>query len=1037
MPQSKSFWRRFSIRSAYGQLVALIFVPMSFLAVLGGSFVLNEISKTYELQQRSHATLILSRYQQTGNALNNLLAQHPDQVLQAHDILQIILNEPQVIRVVIIDQDKKIILQSGKPVDPEWLKAINFNQNIRHQKYQLEIDNNQLNAHAVYALKLDKLESENDYRNIQMHLDLLRNSHVGVQEDLLSDIIKKNRATQNNSNSIANEPTVTPIQDTSTNPKNSEFDHITSEQSQKIIPTRWLLIELDPNPFIVAYYRVIIILGILVFTILALLLIILNNYSRRWIAPIYEMRLQLKTMDAENLRTLNSKTTGELASLQKDMSQLLKRLSHNFGDLRDHNEQIEQDYRQTMDRLELQNIAYRRNLEQSKQANKAKSAFLANISHELRTPLNSIDGFVNLMLRRNTQNDENQLYLQTIHKSSAHLLALINDVLDFSKIDAGKLELELTTFSLEQTIFDVLDMLSSLASEKNLNLAMHYDEKLPVYVIGDALRFKQILTNLVSNAIKFTAEGEVIVRTRLEYQDQQHLGIYCSVQDTGIGLSSTDSNKLFNSFSQGDTSVTRQYGGTGLGLVISKQLVTLMQGQIGFENNQERNPTEKGASFWFTAQFEYQPESVEQDIDLSDLHVLSYLSHASTANILKQYLEQYQVASYRESASIIDLFAHLNKFNQKENAWLIVEHTGYLANLLSEIRLRYQGHLLIYGYQLQLDPNILKQYQAIALYQPLSRIHLINILQNNQNNIYSRSYFNGKGLHVLAVDDHLPNLLVLEALLNELNVKVTTVNSGQSALNHIQAFIDNQQNHTMNHEYSYDLIFMDIQMPMMSGIEATQAIRALEQHHQIEEIPIVALTAHAMADEKENILNSGMNDYVTKPIQLEQLIDILQKWTVNKSSLDNHHLFIEHNEDILHNSQNINTANTDSQIIDWQQSIQLSANKVDLAQDLLKMLIDSFAKDQAEMQQLIDDEDFPQLEQILHRLYGATRYVGVPQLQQISGEFEQFVAQLRKQQRRADDEFAQQVQQRFEQLLQAMQAVREQAVHYLNDESDH
>ncbi|MGM7388984.1 ATP-binding protein, partial [Acinetobacter baumannii] len=218
-----------------------------------------------------------------------------------------------------------------------------------------------------------------------------------------------------------------------------------------------------------------------------------------------------------------------------------------------------------------------------------------------RTPLNSIDGFIHLLLRQQNLSNEQNLYLQTIRKSSAHLLALINDVLDFSKIDAGKLELETAPFDLEEAVFDVMDMLSPLAAQKHIAMAFYYADNIPQQVIGDALRFKQILTNLISNAIKFTPDGEIIVRVRMEHDDIGQCLLHFSVQDSGIGLSGTDRKKLFESFSQGDASVTRQFGGTGLGLAISKQLVHLMHGQIGFEDNQERAPTEKGSTFWFTA----------------------------------------------------------------------------------------------------------------------------------------------------------------------------------------------------------------------------------------------------------------------------------------------------------------------------------------------------------------------------------------------------------------------------------------------------
>jgi two-component system, NarL family, sensor histidine kinase BarA len=298
----------------------------------------------------------------------------------------------------------------------------------------------------------------------------------------------------------------------------------------------------------------------------------------------------------------------------------------------------------------------------------------------------------------------------------------------------------------------------------------------------------------------------------MEHDGIDQCVLHFSVQDSGIGLSGTDRKKLFESFSQGDTSVTRQFGGTGLGLAISKQLVSLMHGQIDFEDNQERAPTEKGSTFWFTAQFLVDEDTVVEHPDFSELTVVSYLAHPATANVLRHYLENYQV-KHIECASILDLFSRLNHLQNSENTWLIVDHSGDSEVLLREIRSRYQGHLAVYGYQMQLDPSMLNDHRARALHQPLSRSALIQLLGNQP--VFDQEQheeFNGQGLHILAVDDHLPNLIVLEALLGELNVTTTKALSGQEAIDIIQRRYEQEQS-------AFDLVFMDIQMPVMSGID--------------------------------------------------------------------------------------------------------------------------------------------------------------------------------------------------------------------------
>lgn len=958
--QRVAWYQRLRIRNAYGQLIALIFLPIMILSSVGAGLVLLETARSSRSEQRNAAFAVLARYQPTAQRLNSLLDQ-PQQHEKIRSILQNMLNESDLLRVAVIDTEGRPRISFGYGSNLAW---------------------------PVFEAHRETFGP--------LHSDV--GTTYGLRAGFTSD---------------------GPV---------------------------WLVVDMDNKPLQLARYRVWLVLAITGLLTLLLLLLCLNFYSRRWISPIYEIRLQLQRLSADTLgQEIKITGSGELRLLQKDLVTLLHRLHESFEELRQHTEQTEDDLRKTLDALEIQNITYRKSRDLAISANQAKSVFLANISHELRTPLNSIDGFVNLMARKGNLSDQQNVYVQTIQKSSAHLLALVNDVLDFSKIDAGKLVLEQAPFDLEEAVFDVIDMLSPLACEKKIDMAVYYYDDMPKHVNGDALRFKQILTNLVSNAIKFTPDGDIIVRARVdENTDSQHL-IHISVQDSGIGLSGADRKQLFESFSQGDPSVTRQYGGTGLGLAISRQLVQLMQGKIGFEDNQERHPTDKGATFWFTVQLGKLAEDEMSWPDLNDWAVLSCIQHPASANVLRGYLSQLEV-NQQEAQSIPDLFGRLSPFeaNRHRHSWVIVDGGADTEALLREIRTRYQGALAVYGYQMAIDPDLLKRYDAVALHEPMSRLALIAMLQHQRAYNIASPEFSGQGLHILGVDDHLPNLMVLEALLNDLGVEVTNATSGMEALDILSA----------RHEQglaNFDLVFMDIQMPRMSGLEATQAIRLLENEwNNKKPLPIIALTAHALSDEKDHLLASGMNDYVSKPIQIEQLVRILKQWTqpaeqllsplalTDSTPVDNTstHQSNFYPDDVLpedfyqasmHSDAQQLAQQLQSQILDWPESIKLSAGKTDLALELLQMLVSSFANEQTLLQQLIDQQDYAELEQRIHRLYGATRYIGLPTLQALSRAYEKMLSQQRQSGEAVDAAFVADVQMYYQQLLEAMHDLETEA----------
>ena len=859
---SMAYKKRFDTSSAYGQLIVLVFLPICVLAAVGGILVFYETMRASNSEQGVLAEAVLIRYTP---AIAELMPELLEQERQQADNEIHVGDTPQTVITKLEDiQDKLGRMQSEQHV----------------QRIAIIDESNQVLAEVGYGQNEAWPE-------------------IDINERFLS---QKSTAIGTAYGSVL-----------------GEFE------GQRL----WLLVDMDNEPLYIARYRIAMALVITgLFTILILLLS-LNIYSKRWIAPIYELRLQLQRTHVDNLYyPIPVESDGELNLLQQDLVRTFRRLHMSFQELKDHAEQTEDDLRLAFDEMEMQNISIRNARDAAISTSQAKSAFLANISHELRTPLNSIDGFINLLARHGELNPEQDLYVQTIRKSSAHLLALVNDVLDFSKIEAGKLVLDRHEFDLYDTIYDVVDMLSPVSAEKGLRMAVLFYNDVPMRINGDALRLKQVLTNIVGNAIKFTDSGDVVVRVSLDDHRDNYLMI--SVQDSGKGISLEDQKMLFQSFSQGDPSITRQYGGTGLGLVISKQLTRLMGGDIGFHDNAQENIANQGATFWFRmpAHVDVLEAATGQTIDLPVLaplasetdqfNVLVWINHAASIQVLKASL-QYLPITLTQANSLPGVLESLKERGNYWD-WVIVDDDTQddMMALLKQIRLHYQGKLAVFGYQVAADQALLNRYHANILYEPLDKRQLYAMLDTQKRTVpTSLQEPRWKGVTVLAVDDHLPNLLVLDALLSELGIQVITASSGfdaieiiskqqtkniKNAKNNKQSLSNktqiskaearddiskksnsmpydeaNAENKSAHQDKTtIDLIFMDIQMPRMSGHEAARQIRDIESDEN--PIPIIALTAHGLADERDKLIASGINDYVGKPISQPQLLQVLQKW---------------------------------------------------------------------------------------------------------------------------------------------------------------
>ena len=520
--------------------------------------------------------------------------------------------------------------------------------------------------------------------------------------------------------------------------------------------------------------------------------------------------------------------------------------------------------------------------EEAEAANQAKSDFLAKMSHEVRTPLNGIIGMTELALDTSLT-DEQREHLEIVKTSADSLLTVINDILDFSKIEVGKLDFEPIDFNLRDSLGDIVISLAMRADAKGLELFCHISPDVPDSVVGDPGRLRQIIVNLVGNAIKFTEQGEVVVHVETESRTEEEVEMHFAVTDTGIGIPVEQQENIFNAFEQVDSSMTRKYGGTGLGLPIAAQLVEMMGGRIWVESE-----IGKGSTFHFTARFGLQKDSAVGPIpaELADVHGLPILvvdDRATSRRILEEMLTNWQmkptvVDSGRvalttmerakdagEPFALILLNANMpgmNGFALAEQIKQNPELAGPKIMMLTAAGWRGDAaRCRELGITAYLTKAIIKQSNLLdaimtTLGAPSS--------DDDKSPLITRHYLRKSHVNILLVEDNPINQKVMSQILQQQGHTVTVADNGIKALETLE-------------KQSFDLVLMDVQMPEMDGFEATATIREKEKMTGTH-IPIIAITAHAMKDYRERCLKAGMDDYISKPIQLEDIVSIIDKW---------------------------------------------------------------------------------------------------------------------------------------------------------------
>jgi len=697
--------------------------------------------------------------------------------------------------------------------------------------------------------------------------------------------------------------------------------------------------------------------SLITLSILFISMMLAVRLSKKISRPVQNLTNAVKKISSGYYETrINEQAPGDLGTLESGINIMAKKLQSSHEDLEAKIDESTRELQETMEELEIRNAELDIARSNAIQASKAKTEFLANMSHELRTPLGGIIGFSELLESSNLEPQQRD-YSEIIKKSADNLLHIIDDVLDLSKIESGKLEINFVEFNVIDIIEEVIDLLIPIAYEKNIELFYYIDNKTPHLINSDPTRIRQILINLIGNAIKFTEKGSVSLHVSSEKNTEALSNIVFSVSDTGIGMNQLQQDRLFEAFTQADKTIERKFGGTGLGLVISKKLAQLIQGDIDFQSQHN-----KGSTFALKISAKSTQQKHVPNPALLNKKICFIDPQCACEKGIQSMLETWGFDTscfnkFPDDLSTYDLLiisVCRSDIHKKSIKSLLPLHKN-APPILAIISTRSHKDLTDikdYGF----DDAVFRSSKQSYIYQSISELINPDSSQPGTDTYSEKSLFDWSNLNVLVVDDNDINLKLAEIILEKNGAKVTTAQNGKYGA----------EQANLQH---FDLIFMDLQMPEMDGYESSELIRRSSKN---DNTIIIALTANAMATKESNRFKQcGINDVLIKPFNEAGMQNTIDQWILK----NNTHKPIEQ------------TGNKIS-FFSKTEALELAAGNIQLANELTTMLITELPEHLQIIKNALSKNDIETLRLQTHKLHGATRCCGTLALRNAAEQLE-------------------------------------------------